>query len=35
MQVIKDMTFEELDAASTAEDPLLVAFVKGEHCQRM
>ncbi len=32
MQVVKDMTFEELDAASSAEDPLLVAFVKGEDC---
>ena len=30
MQVVKDMILEELEAASTVEDPLLVAFVKGE-----
>ena len=29
LQVVADMTFEELEAASTAEDALLVAFVKG------
>lgn len=31
------MTFEELETASSAEDALLVAFVKGKHpqvCQR-
>ena len=35
MQVVKDMAFEELDAASAAEDPLLVAFVKGEQRYHM
>ena len=29
VQVVADMTFEELEAASAAEDALLVAFVKG------
>ncbi len=35
MQVVKDMTFKELDAASAAEDPLLVAFVKGTQYYHM
>lgn len=29
VQVVANMTFEELEVASTAEDALLVAFVKG------
>ena len=29
VQVVADMAFEELEAASAAEDALLVAFVKG------
>ncbi|CAK0750414.1 hypothetical protein CVIRNUC_001989 [Coccomyxa viridis] len=32
-QVVADMTFEELEAASTAEDALLVAFVKGKEAE--
>lgn len=33
--MVKAMTLEELEAATTAEDALLVAFVKGEQCCRM
>ena len=29
VQVVAEMNFEELEAASAAEDALLVAFVKG------
>ena len=33
--MVKDMTLEELEAATTVEDALLVAFVKGEQCRLM